>query len=277
MADGAKPGKLTLGEALKDLGWFPIALALLVGGPSVLAILESVLVDHELVPALQWIMDGYNRVMTLLGAVVEPLLVPAIAWLNALLRWTLTLDPVWRPLFALGMVFVLAFARAAWRDGDHGQAVAWLVGISIGALLGAVLAGLVPGKSDWWVQGLRAALPIFGLFALVGLTEAAIDIAQGHAGEAAKSLGAATGFALRFGLFAYALAAGLSFAPGLAAGAGVLAFGGLVALLGIIMVGIGMIGNNRFNTRLGLITLGGFVAAGLVLVADWALKALGAG
>jgi hypothetical protein len=34
---------------------------------------------------------------------------------------------------------------------------------------------------------------------------------------------------------------------------------------------------DRSNTRVGLTTLGGFVAAGLILAADFALKALGAG
>jgi hypothetical protein len=123
MTDEAKPEKLTLAEALKDLGWFPLAFAVVVGGPSVLTILQELFVNHKLVPALQWIVDGYQRIMAALGAVVEPWVQPAIDWVNARFGWQLVLDPVWRPLFALTMVIAMGDARTRWRGGDHGGAL----------------------------------------------------------------------------------------------------------------------------------------------------------
>jgi hypothetical protein len=38
MADEEKE-KLTLGEAIKDLGWFPVLIAFVIGAPSILTIL----------------------------------------------------------------------------------------------------------------------------------------------------------------------------------------------------------------------------------------------
>lgn len=281
MADQAKPEKLTLWEAIKDLGWFPLALAVIVGGPSILAILEEVFVKHQLVPALQWIVDGYNRVMAVLGAMVEPLIQPAIDWINARLNWSLTLDPVWRPLFALAMVFVLGLARAAWREGAQGQAVGVALGMGLGALLGAVLAGIVPSDGGWWAQGLRAAAPVASFLSLWGLTIAVRQINRGNAEETGPSIIFYLYFFLSTFVYAgisFALAAGLSSWPDLAAGAGVIALGWVIAVLGIWFLSLGLSGDgDRYQTRVGLTILGGFIAAGMTLAADFGLKALGAG
>lgn len=159
MVDAAKPEKLTLGEALEDLGWFPLLFAVAVGGPSILAILEQVLVNHQLVPALQWIVDGYNRIMTVLGAAVEPLVQPAIDWVNARLGWSLTLDPVWRPVFALCMVLVMAFVRTSIRHGNIAGAFREGCPIGVGFLVAALMIGIFAAGPGWPAQGAVAAIP----------------------------------------------------------------------------------------------------------------------
>ncbi len=277
MAEEAKPESLTLWDAIKDLGWFPTALALFVSGPSILAISETVFVDHQLVPALQWIVDGYNRVMAVLGAVVEPLIQPAIDWLNSRLNWSLTLDPVWRPLFALGMVFVFAVARSWWRREYRGEAVGVVIVVGFGALSGAVLAGVLPSDGGWWAQGLRAAVPVAILMLLFGLTEAVSELGRGS-GNPGEVLRLGVGFVLFLGLLAFPIGAALSYMPGLSATAGFLTLGGIVAAIGVAALAFGRsTAGIRFGARFGLTILSGFVTAGLILGADWALKALGAG
>jgi hypothetical protein len=59
--------KVTLREALKDVGWLPALYTTVVGGPSILAILEMAIDGFQLVPAVQWIIDGYNQITRLNG------------------------------------------------------------------------------------------------------------------------------------------------------------------------------------------------------------------
>jgi hypothetical protein len=267
--DGAKPEKLTLWEALKDLGWFSFWFAVIVGGPSVLAILEEVFVNHQLVPALQWIVDGYQRIMGVLGAIVEPLVQPAIEWINARFGWNLMLDPVWRPVFALCMVFLMAFVRKYIRNGDVARAVGVGGVVAIGFLTAALLIGLFAAGPGWLAQGAVAAV-LIATFGVVGA-------ARNAAGGDWRKVGSAVGNLGEPVLFLFAIGAGLSFVPGLAQSGGLIVLGGMIALLGVVWVGSGLSGGDRSDTRVGLTTLGGFVAAGLILAADFALKALGAG
>lgn len=108
------PEQITLGDAIKDLGWFSWLFAIVVAGPSILSILQAVFVEHRLIAAFQWIVDGYNAIVSVLGAVIEPLVQPLINWLNEQLDWRLTLHPFWRPAFVLGMIGVGAKFRANW-------------------------------------------------------------------------------------------------------------------------------------------------------------------
>ena len=73
---------------------------------------------------------------------------------------------------------------------------------------------------------------------------------------------------------AFALASGLSFVAVVEDGAGVLALGALVASLGVFYLVQGLRDGDRHDSRLGLAVLGGFVTAGLIVLSDWAVKAL---
>lgn len=250
---------------------------MIVGGPSILAILETVFVDHQLVPALQWIMDGYNRLMAVLSAVAEPLIQSAIEWLAAQLNWHLSLAPVWRPLFALGMVVVLGDSRTRLRDGRLGHAITNGICLGSGLFVGAAMAGVAPSSGGWWAQGLRAAAPVFCVMAMASLVDIASDVARGDREHLSKEIVELTLGAPLVGSGVFAMAAALYFIPGWAGSAGVIVLGVVVVLLGAFFLARGLIRNgNRFDTRFGLTVLGGFFAAGLILAADFGLKVLGA-
>ncbi len=279
MVDQTNPEELTFVELIKDIGWFPMLLIGL-GGFSTLAIIEQGILGEplQLVQVLQWPLDGFHRAMRLLGSGVEPLIQPVLGWLNAALGWSLTLNPIWRPLFALGMVFAMGFARASWQEGERGKAIYFGLAFGGGALIGAAIAGLAPAEAGWAAQGVRAGAPIAGLFAVFLLAHAAREALQGKLTEAGKTLAGASLFLLIFGGAGYAVAAGLSLVPGLSHAAGILTLGGFVALIGLqtLSGGLGS-GNNQTVARVGLTILGGFFAAGMILVADWGLKMLGVG
>jgi hypothetical protein len=262
--------RLTFGEALKDFGWFALLFTMVVGGTSVLALLETVFVEHRLIALFQWIVDGYDRIATLAAAMIEPLLLPLIDWLNAQLHLSVQLAPHWRPLFILGMVLVVGLARGAWRSGHRRDAVLAILVIGAGALIGALVSGLMPVEGGWWAQGLGAAAPTLALFAFFG---AAAALSGGDPADSTP-IGAAALFILIAGALAFALGAGLSFVPGLNTGAGVMALAAIIGLFGAGFFWLGLANNDRGDAALGLTILGGFASAGLVLVADLAVKAL---
>jgi len=278
MAQAGK-ARLTLPEAVEDLGYFWGLFSTFVGAPSILTIFQMIFVDHRFIPALQWIVDSWNELMALLGAVAEPLLQPLVDWVNQQFDWSLALDPVWRPLFALGMVFAMAAFRGAWpgaRSAHVGRAVVMSVfffgATGLCALVGAVAASLVPSQPVWWTQGLIAATPttMFVFGAGLGLTGAVALFRKW-----AAAMGTFVTFfvaSLVFGLIAFAVAAGLSLVPALAHGAGLLGLGGLVLAMGLIALRGGLRRSVHVMTRVGMITLGGFMAAGLILTADVIVK-----
>lgn len=262
--------RLTFGEALTDFGWFAIVFTMVVGGTSVLALLETIFVEHRLVAVFQWIVDGYNRIAAVAAAIVEPMLQPLVDWLNAQLHWRLHLAPHWRPLFILGMVLVIGLARAAWRAGHRLEAVLAITVIGAGALAGAIVSGLMPQDGGWWAQGLGAAAPTLALFSFFG---GAAALSGGDPAERTP-LAAAVLFIVISGAFAFVLGAALSLVPGLATGAGVLALALIIATFGAGFLWGGLINNDRSDAVLGLTILGGFASAALVLVADFAVKAM---
>jgi hypothetical protein len=275
----AGKARLTLPEALEDLGYFWGLFATFVGAPSILTLFQMIFVEHRLIPALQWIVDSWNELMALLGAAVEPVLQPLVDWINAQFDWSLTLDPVWRPLFTLGLVFAMAAFRAAWPGAKSAHIAraavvsTFFFGVTgFCALAGAVAASLIPNQSVWWSQGLIAAAPttMFVFGAGLGLTGGVALVSKWGA-----AMGTFVVFcvaSLVFGLIAFAVAATLSFIPAIAHGAGLLGLCGLVLANGLIALRGGLRRSVLVMTRAGLITLGGFMAAGLILIADVVVK-----
>jgi hypothetical protein len=269
MAPEAKR-RLTLGDALQDFGWFALVFTMVVGGSSVLALLETVFVEHRLIALFQWIVDGYNRIATVVGAMMEPLLQPMVDWLNAQFGLRLELAPHWRPLFILGMVLVVGLARSAWRAGHKRDAVLAILVIGAGALMGAVVSGLMPLTGGWWAQGLAAAAPTTALFTFFG---AAAALSGGEPADRTPPQVAAL-FIIVAGVVAFVLGAALSFVPGLGAGAGVVGLAIIVAVFGAGFLWGGLAGNDSNDATLGLTILGGFVSAALIVAADLIVKAM---
>lgn len=313
MADAAKVEKLTLWQAIRDMGWLPMLLFGL-GGFSILAILEQAVFHQpfELVQILQWPLDGYHRVMVLLGAIVDPLVQPAIDWVNARFAWSLTLDPVWRSMFAMMIMLPLAALRSRRAVGRLKEASAHFLVTGIAALLGAMLAGLASGDGGWWTQGLRAAAPTMAFAVLGGLAIVGRALTSGNEGAQETLLGMVI-VAPLLGLGAFGLAAGLSLVPWLAASASTVTVAFFMVLMSVGLIHDGLKEarlpidrlpisaksddpadqrrlrqeeeqweqeekeDKRASLRFGLTMLGSFVAAGLILAADCVLKALGVG
>lgn len=261
--------RLTLRAALHDLGWFPATFAAIVGGPSVLALLQIIFVEHRLIDALQWIVDGYNDIVAVIGNALEPLLMPVIAWLNGFFDWRLVLHPHWKPFLMLVMTFVAGLARTGMSEAKPVDFIAFAA-MAVGAFLGAVAVGLVPLNAGWWAQGLAAAAP----WALVIWISGLVLLLFGARGSAGNAL-----FALLFGAalaaIAFVLGAGLTFVPGIEGGAGLLASGLALIAIGVLALLAGFKSRDALIARVGLTMLGGFVAAGMILAADAGVKALG--
>jgi len=159
--------KLTIWRAIKEFGWFPMVLVG-IGGFSILSILEKGVFRQplELVEIFRWPLDGYDRVNRLLGAIVEPLAQPVIDVVNKNFDLSLALDPVWRPTFMLGMVFVVACVRVVLRTRER-KLNRILAPFFLGyVLLFALGVGLVPQEESWLTTGFRATQTAGALFAL---------------------------------------------------------------------------------------------------------------
>ncbi|MGD9968363.1 MAG: hypothetical protein AB7T59_17720 [Hyphomonadaceae bacterium] len=266
---------LTLRQALDDVGWFWLTFTSLVSAPSILSLVQMIL-EHRFVDALQWIVDGYNDILAVVGGAIEPLVRPVIDWLNQTLNWRLELYPHWRPLFVVTMLVGAGAIRNAWQLGAYGVAVSYGLGWLLGALLGALTAGLAPLDGAWWSQGFAAAAPVAMTYAATGIQQV---VFARHAFLRWPHLIGAVAFV---GLATFGLAAGLSFAPGVSDGAGVLTIGLLVLYLGVSNLWIGLfrrdlaeawIGTRSdatpvYQARFGLLVLGGFFAAALIVAAD---------
>jgi len=281
MAGGpAGQKRLTLREAWDDLGWFYVTFSSIVGGPSVLALIQMIFVEHRLIDALQWIVDGYNDITANLSAYVEPLLAPVIAWLSRTFDWPIELLPHWRPVFLLLLIFVSANVR-------RGGIVAFVNWVSppvliIAALIGATIAGCIPLDSSWIGQGLIAMAPITAVFIGMTVVMIAYSAVRSHqstrslpraAVRKARPLRASVGLLAIIGTvsgFAFLLGAAASLAP--IAGAGIVALCAVVVALGGFLVVAGFTTNNIHDIRTALIILGGFFTATLIVAADWIIK-----
>ncbi|MCC6786660.1 MAG: hypothetical protein IT547_02375 [Hyphomonadaceae bacterium] len=263
---------LTLKQAIDDLGWFWGVFTSLVNAPSILVLLQMVF-EHRYIDALQWIVDGYNDIANQIGAALEPVLGPLIAQLNGLFGWTIELQPHWRPLLLLALIPATSIARQVWRPKSGGDIIEPLA-VGLGAVVGVVVAGVIPLDDRWWDQGLVAALPI-GVILL--FSEAAVHL--GNLFEKPINREPFGPFyimpyVLLFCSVALLLGAGLSFVAPLHDGSGLLALGAMIMVLGSLSLLSGLSEGEPTTARMGLTMLGAFVVAGAILAADAILKIL---
>lgn len=265
--------KLTLGQAISDISFFSIVFALVVSGPSVLSILQTVFLEHKLSEAFQWVVDGYNTILSVIGAIIEPLLRPAISWLSQRLNIDLELQPYWRPLFVLAMVYVVARVRTLLHFRRYGFSISSAVIMTAGVLLGSIAAGLVPVSSNWWIQGSIAALPLVALELGKTFDDVVIEFGKSQP-QPMNDISRGASSTAFVGFVAFMAGAAASFLPGLGTGAGVLVVAGSVLTSGVGKVYEGVQQDNSVQARIGLMTMGGFIAAAIVLLADLLLTRL---
>jgi hypothetical protein len=241
---------LTRGRVRQEHPWLPILFASIVSAPSWLSLLEMVLTDYRLTAGLQWIVDGYQRITSVLALVIEPIVAPIIAWINAHLGWHLVLYPHWRPLFLLMVTIMITF-RVANREQKRIADVVRLVGVFVFLVvivfIATLLAGLVAIEGRWWEQVLLAWLPLSPWFFLTA--EPIGHVLCGH-------------------LLYFTIPVCLSFVPGFERSAGIVTLAAFVVCGGVVDIVSGI-------RRSGVSILSGFILAGMIVGADAINKALG--
>lgn len=267
--------RLSLWDVASGLSWYPLLLMGL-GGLSIIDILERAVFEGlEWVTPLRVVMDGYDRLTLLAAVLLEPILAPVVRYLGARLELNLHLHEHWRPLFVFSLTYavgVLRFsANLTWFPSILARAA-----LSIVALAGATLAGLFPLTSSWWMQGSMAATPIvFVIGAMMWWPLVLADLDPTGEPLQWEQVAAAHAVPAVVGVVAFVLGAALSLVPGLASGAGFAALGLVVALLGYFQFQGALMAGAREGALSGLTIVGGFLAAGLVLIANWLSQTLG--
>ena len=177
MATQASTTRSKIWDAIQDIGWFPAFYSWIIGGLAVIDILQTAL-DFRLTRLVQWIVDGYQKLTTLLAAIIEPLIMPVIHWINTILGWHLVLDPIWRPTFLLCSLMVVALARAMWQARGVPLLKRFILtsATSLGgaalfmtiSLLGGLFLGwVVPALGHWASPDLVHSVSVLGTAAVV--------------------------------------------------------------------------------------------------------------
>jgi hypothetical protein len=232
-----------------------------------------VFVDRRLIDALQWIVDGYNDITSKLSAKLEPLIEPVISWLNGALSLNMELQPHWRAVFVLTSVLIIGYARRIWRGGEPFAAAVFGIGAAIGALVGAVCAGVNAPTAVWWVQAIIAAAPLAVLCLTFTIAVWIYRLLHTKVSGAWEDIGFMFG---NLGLLltgcAFLYGAAMSRDPEFGSGAGVIVLGFLIFVIAMLSVVSGVASSDRSAARFGLVILGSFLTAGLILVADAAIR-----
>lgn len=262
-----------IARAASAIGFFPLLLMGL-GGLSVLDLLEKAVLFRELdvIAPIRAMLEGYQRVTGWAAAFIEPPLRPMIAWLNETFDWRLTLQPNWRSLFVVSLIVATSLARFLDFEGvsksERTLVVAVPISVALGALLGALGAGVMAAETSWWGQGLAAGLPTAFMLLTFGLVA-----------SVAEAWWSPILWPLLAGAVAFSAGAAVSFLPGAQRSAGVIVLAAIIAVLGTAALILAKVSGDDNQSapsmaRLGFNLIGGFIAAGVTLLADWAIKSL---
>lgn len=274
---------VTFGSAAKDIGFFSLAFAMIVGGPSYLSIAQAAFVEHDILHALGWIVTSYNVFLAIIGSALEPFLTPAITFLRERFDLNIALQAHWRQLFVLGMVFVTSLVRSTWQEKRYVGAAITGAALTLVVLFCACISSLSPLDTWWknawaafWMTFVIAA--VFSVSAVKTRTTFMQRIVSREPDTTERVLIRPTNLinsritihAINFvGCIIAAIAAALlSLIPGMLGAGAFVTYSGVLIWSGIDAVASGLLQGVRSYARLGFTILGGFIAAGLIYLAD---------
>jgi hypothetical protein len=262
----------TIWNGWKDLRWLWGLFGSLVGGPSILSLLQAIFVSHRLTPVLQELLDAYNRLLALIAVQIEPSILLAVDWITQ--RWdlSLALQTHWRAIFALSLMTVVADIRSNWNAGVYLRMLIYGTLGLLGALAGCVIAGLTPLDHGWWAHGLIAAAPrALSMLALTTSMTIEASVVKNWM-TPLESFRRHLWRTIVLSVTAFALGAGLWFVPGLQTGAGILALLLMTLWTAIDSARSGLRAADESALRYGLTLGGGFALAFAILIADTLIK-----
>lgn len=271
------------------LSWFPLAYASLVGGPTIASLTLAILNGEPLSAPIRSALESYKVLSELATILLQPALLLAAQGVIAVIGGDVEMNPQWKPLFFLGSIPIIGLCRLYLWDGNRRQAA--LVSFVLGITLLSVALGvaLVPERSHWISQGLIAFIPVFGLTLLYGPTIVQNDrllviMSGGRGFLAVLMLLFSMPVALAAGAAAFAVGAILAKAEIHSSFAGIISFMAFLLVFAWWNIRTGRnyrlsslararkIGESNF--RLGLLLMGGFATAALLLIGDFVISAI---
>ncbi|MEM6410345.1 MAG: hypothetical protein AAF683_02265 [Pseudomonadota bacterium] len=264
----AMQDELTVWTAAKDLGFISWLFAAVVGAPSVLSLTQIVFVDFSPTELLQWLLDGYNDLLSVLTAILSPIATVAVAFIEGIIEVPLELSRHWQPLFVLLVIFISSNTRALLDDGYPKPAIVFAITMVIAAFGGALSAGVIPPEGPWWLQGMAVGVPVLamftGMFVAYGIAAAALDFNQPYR----KPLLAYLKRGVVLGLAAFVVAGTISLTGLIDTHAGLLTLFIGMAVYGAYWLRAGFADGDVPEIRFGLRLVGGFVFAIVIVALD---------
>lgn len=267
---------LTLGQALRDLGFMFWLFTAVVGAPSIVSLMQTVFVDFKLTELLQWLVDGYRDLLNIVGATLEPLANGLLAGFSGLFDVDLTLQKHWQPLFIVLGIFISTNTRTLWDDGYRKPAITFVLVMICFTLIGSWISGVIAPNADWWLQGLAAGAPVLCLFLGLTLAYWLADLMFGFAQPYRKPLWHYPKRGAVLAIAAFALAALIAILPTGRSHAGLLVLFSGLFLYGLYWTYAGFRDRDVPEVRFGLRVVGGFLFASLVLAIDFGFQLTGA-
>ena len=253
------------------MSWF---FAAVIGAPSILSLIQVVFIDFTLTDLIQWLLDGYNDLLSVLSILLTPLGRLLIDFIGGLVDVPIELAQHWQPLFVLLAIFISSNTRALFDDGYPKPALIFIMFMVPAALIGAWLAGAVPADSPWWLQGLAVGLPVMLLFTGMFLSYAVSSFALKFRRPYRKPLMAYLFRGARLAIAAYLIAALISATGLIDTHAGILTLFVGLAVYGAYWLRAGFVENDLPEIRFGLRLVGGFIFAMIIIALDIVIKNL---
>lgn len=249
--------RVTLRQAALDLGWVSWILIWVIGAPSVLALGEAVYQGFHLADPLRWILQAHHRLVVMLEVLLKPLGSGISFVFNRILGWHLVVGADWASLLLIAALPV----SADFRINRRNRIRKFFVGLSIVLIATLLVSGAMFEEGDMESSLMRAAwsaafpgmmLLLWGLEEKPGVWDTFTVMLP---------------IGMVFGLFAVILADVLG-----ATNRPVAAFGMMMFLFGIGQIFTGLREADINRLRFGLLTVGGFLAAGVVFLSGQLLN-----